>query len=33
LADQKINPDERAGYTLLLATRRWEFEAFAALRR
>jgi len=24
---------EREGYTLLLAMRSWEFEAFAALRR
>ena len=33
LADQKIKPEDRAGFTLLLAARRWEFEALAALRR
>ena len=32
-ADQKIAAKEREGYTLLLAMRSWEFEAFAALRR
>lgn len=31
--DQKLAPEEREGYTLLLAMRRWEFEAFAAMRR
>ena len=33
LADQKLPDKDRAGYTLLLAMRSWEFEAFAALRR
>jgi DNA-binding Xre family transcriptional regulator len=33
LADQKLAEKEREGYTLLLAMRSWEFEAFAALRR
>ena len=33
LADQKLPETEREGYTLLLAMRSWEFEAFAALRR
>ncbi len=33
LADQKLHETDREGYTLLLAMRRWEFEAFAALRR
>jgi hypothetical protein len=33
LADQKLNEKEREGYTLVLAMRSWEFEAFAALRR
>jgi DNA-binding Xre family transcriptional regulator len=32
-ADQKLPESEREGYTLLLAMRSWEFEAFAALRR
>ncbi len=32
-ADQKLNEKEREGYTLVLAMRSWEFEAFAALRR
>ena len=32
-ADQKLADHYREGYTLLLAMRRWEFEAFAALRR
>ena len=32
-ADQKLNPKEREGYTLLLAMRSWEFEAFSAIRR
>lgn len=31
--DQKVPPTDREGYTLLLAMRRWEFEAFARLRR
>ena len=33
LADQKVNDKDREGYTLLLAMRSWEFEAFTALRR
>ena len=32
-ADQKLGDKDREGYTLLLAMRSWEFEAFAALRR
>ena len=32
-ADQKLAEADREGYTLLLAMRSWEFEAFAALRR
>ncbi len=31
--DQKMAEKDKAGYTLLLAMRNWEFEAFAALRR
>lgn len=31
--DQKIPQEGREGYTLLLGMRRWEFEAFARLRR
>lgn len=33
LADQKLAEADREGYTLLLAMRRWEFEAFGLLRR
>ena len=33
LADQRLSKKELQGYTLLLAMRSWEFEAFAALRR
>ncbi|MDB5848062.1 MAG: transcriptional regulator [Rhodoferax sp.] len=33
LADQKLAESDREGYTLLLGMRRWEFAAFAALRR
>mgnify|MGYP003692757551 FL=1 len=33
LADQKLPESEREGYTLLLALRSWEFEAFAGMRR
>ena len=33
LADQKLPDREREGYTLLLAMRSWEFEAFAQMRR
>ena len=32
-ADQKLNEKDREGYTLLLAMRSWEFEAFTKLRR
>ena len=32
-ADQKLADKDREGYTLLLAMRSWEFEAFGALRR
>ena len=32
-ADQKLGHKDREGYTVLLAMRRWEFKAFAALRR
>ncbi len=32
-SDQKLDGKNREGYTLLLAMRSWEFEAFAALRR
>jgi DNA-binding Xre family transcriptional regulator len=32
-ADQKLAEKEREGYTLVLAARRWEFEAFTQLRR
>ena len=32
-ADQKLAGKDREGYTLLLAMRSWEFEAFEALRR
>lgn len=31
--DQKLGDKDREGFTLLLAMRGWEFEAFAALRR
>jgi DNA-binding Xre family transcriptional regulator len=31
--DQKLAGKDREGYTLVLAMRRWEFEAFGALRR
>ena len=33
LADQRLPEAEREGYTLLLAMRSWEFEAFASMRR
>ena len=33
LADQKLPETQREGYTLLLAMRSWEFEAFSQLRR
>jgi transcriptional regulator with XRE-family HTH domain len=32
-ADQKLADKDREGYTLVLAMRSWEFEAFTALRR
>ena len=32
-ADQKLDAKNREGYTLLLAMRSWEFEAFSALRQ
>ena len=32
-ADQRLPEKEREGYTLLLAVRSWEFEAFTQLRR
>jgi DNA-binding Xre family transcriptional regulator len=32
-SDQKLGEKDREGYTLLLAMRSWEFEAFVALRR
>lgn len=32
-ADQRIAEKDREGYTMLLAMRSWEFEAFARLRR
>lgn len=31
--DQKLNPEQKEGYTLLLGMREWEFSAFTALRR
>lgn len=31
--DQRLLPDERDGYTLLLGFRSWEFAAFTAMRR
>ena len=33
LADRKLPKKDLQGYTLLLAMRSWEFEAFAAFRR
>jgi Cro/C1-type HTH DNA-binding domain len=33
LADQRLPENDRHGYTLLLAIRRWEFRAFRELRR
>jgi hypothetical protein len=33
LADQKLADQDREGYTLVLAMRSWEFEAFHMLRR
>ena len=31
--DQKLNPKELGGYTLVMGMRSWEFEAFSAMRR
>jgi hypothetical protein len=31
--DQKLSEKDREGYTLVLAMRSWEFEAFTQLRR
>ncbi|WP_051952897.1 helix-turn-helix domain-containing protein [Xenophilus azovorans] len=31
--DQKLSPDDREGFTLLLGMRNWEFEQFTQLRR
>ena len=31
--DQKLKPEQKQGYTLLLGMREWEFSAFTALRR
>jgi hypothetical protein len=31
--DQKLAEKDREGYTLVLAMRSWEFEAFSVLRR
>jgi hypothetical protein len=31
--DQKLAQKDREGYTLVLAMRSWEFEAFSRLRR
>jgi transcriptional regulator with XRE-family HTH domain len=33
LADQKLKPNLKRGYTLILAMRQWEFAAFTELRR
>jgi DNA-binding Xre family transcriptional regulator len=33
LIDQKLKPEQREGYTLLLAMRQWDFAAFEALKR
>jgi transcriptional regulator with XRE-family HTH domain len=33
LADQKVKPELKSGYTLILAMRQWEFAAFTELRR
>jgi transcriptional regulator with XRE-family HTH domain len=33
LADQKLKPELKRGYTLILAMRQWEFAAFTELRR
>ena len=33
LADQKLKPEQREGYTLLLAMRQWDFSVFEALKR
>ncbi len=33
LADQKIDPKHRDGFTMIVGLRRWEFSAFTGLRR
>ena len=33
LQDQRLTPEQREGYTLVLGMRSWEFSAFTALRR
>lgn len=33
LQDQRLQPEQREGYTLVLGMRSWEFATFAALRR
>jgi DNA-binding Lrp family transcriptional regulator len=33
LADQKLKPEQRGGYTLILAMRQWEFVDFGEMRR
>jgi hypothetical protein len=33
LQDQRLLPEQREGYTLVLGMRSWEFTAFTALRR
>lgn len=33
LIDHKLKPEQREGYTLLLAMRQWDFAAFEALKR
>ena len=33
LQDQRLAPEQREGYTLVLGMRNWEFSAFSALRR
>jgi hypothetical protein len=33
LADRKIDPRHRDGFTMIVGFRRWEFSAFTGLRR
>ncbi len=33
LADRKLDPEHREGFTLIMGLRRWEFSAFTQLRR